>query len=579
MGEKQCFLSPPPCGEGSQVGVEGGSAALPYPPTPHANPPTAEIACTRVSAIQSSNQNRQQPSLIGGKQKRGLGHALAQRDSTGTRLPTLRACLRAAETRSRIGSILRGAVFSLVAALALLCGLEIAGLYFDIAALADLLALPAQHPLFYLAFSAAAFACTFAFASLLAFIRPSDAAVLARKADRALALAERLSTALEVDESLPPDAALGPVPSALLADAERWAAIIDPRQIVGLHLPRAVWAVPGLIAAAVLIQLVPSDAIAISRGSIASAEPDERSLTGQQRAEAAANLRSIAELLDKDAQERSDPYLRTIVRTLERLSGDAERPGTGRRALAGALEELLAHTRQAYGRATGAAREQAPRDVVQQLQAALDNIAGKPQEGAATAREPERREGAGNVTAPERGQTRRPAQPSERKTASVGTRSQTATLGRQPSWDDFLKDLDDYDPVDPRIEKERAFADQQRRARAASQSAGAAQDAGQGAGDRAGDGTRPLGNGRAAATELAPALEMLLPDQTVANGGRIRIELPSEAMRSTVAPPTAGTGGEWRRALEQAVARAVPGPEDRKVIGRYFLRPAEGRGP
>jgi len=491
----------------------------------------------------------------------------------------LRACLRAAETRSRIGSILRGAVFSLVAALALLCGLEIAGLYFDMAAPADLLALPSQHPLFYLAFSAAAFACTFAFASLLAFIRSSDAAVLARKADRALALAERLSTALEVDESLPPGAALGPVPSALLADAERCAGIIDPRQIVGLHLPRAVWAVPGLIAAAVLIQLVPPDAIAISRGSIAGAERDERSLTGQQRAEAAANLRSIAEVLGKDAQERSDPYLRTIVRTLERLSGDAERPGMDRRVLAGALEELLAHTRQAYGRATGAAREQAPRDVVQQLQAALDNIAGKPQEGAATPREPERRESADNVTAPERGRTMRPAQPSERKTASVGTRSQTATPGRQLSWDEFLKDLDDYDPVDPRIEKERAFADQQRRARAASQSAGAAQDAGQGDGDRAGDGTRPLGNGRAAATELAPAVEMLLPDQTVANGGRIRIELPSEAMRSTVAPPTAGTGGEWRRALEQAVARAVPDPEDRKVIGRYFLRPAEGRGP
>jgi len=334
-----------------------------------------------------------------------------------------------------------------------------------------------------------------------------------------------------------------------------------------------------LIAAAVLIHLLPPDALAVSRGSVAGTQRDEGSLTGQQGAQAAANLRRIAELIGKDAQERSDPYLRTIARTLERLSADADRPGVDRHVLAGALDQVLAHARRAYGQAGDAARAQAPRDVVQQLQAALDDIAGKRQAGAAP-REAERGEGAGNVAAAERSQTGRPAQPSERRTAVAGMPSPTATPGRQPSWDDLLKDLDDYDPVDPRVEKERAFADQQRRARAASQSAGAAQDAGQGDGDRAGDGSRPLGNAAtAAATELAPGVEMLLPDQAAANGGRIRIELPPEAVQSGVAPPTAGVGGEWRRAREQAIARTAPGPEDRRVIGRYFVRPAEGRGP
>jgi hypothetical protein len=482
--------------------------------------------------------------------------------------------------RTRIRSVLRGAVFSLVIALALLCGLEVAGLYADMAAPAGSLALLSEHPLSWLAFSAAAFACAFTLATLLAFLRTPDPAALARKADRALALQERLSTALDVDKSLPLDAALGPVPSALLADAERHAAMIDSRQIVRLDLPRAIWAVPGLIAAAMLIQLAPPDALAVSRGSIAGAGRDQASFTGQQGAEAAANLRRIAGLLDKDAQERSDPYLRTIARTLERLSGDAERPGVDRHALAGALQKLLAHTRRAYGQAGDAAREQAPRDVVQQLQTALDDIAGNRQARAAAPPNADGRDGVGNVATPERAQTGRPAQPSERKTASVGAPPQTAVPGRQPTLADLLKDLDDYDPVDPRVEKERAFADQQRRARAASQSVGAAQDAGQGDGDRAGDGTRPLGNGAAAAaTELTPGVEMLLPDQAAANGGRIRIELPLEAVRSTVAPPSAGTGGEWRRAREQAIARAIPGPEDRKVIGRYFLRPGEGRGP
>jgi hypothetical protein len=498
----------------------------------------------------------------------------------GTRLPTLGACLKAVRVRTRIKSMVRGAVFSLVATLALLCGLEIAGLYVDMAAPAASLALLSEHPLSWLAFSAAAFACAFTLATFLAFFRTPDAAALARKADRALALQERLSTALEVDRSLPLDTALGPVPSALLADAERHAAMIDPRQIVRLDLPRAIWAVPGLIAAATLIQLVPPDALAVSRGSIADAQRSEAGFTGQQGVEAAANLRRIAGLLGKDAQERSDPYLRTIARTLERLSADAERPGVDRRVIAGALDQLVAHTRRAYGQATNSAHEQAPRDVVQQLQATLDDIAGKRQAGAAAPREADGRDGAGNVAAAERGPTGRPAQPSERKTASVGMLPQTAMPGRQQTLDDLLKDLDDYDPVDPRVEKERAFADQQRRARAASQSAGAAQGAGQGDGDRAGDGTRPLGNGAAAAaTELAPGVEMLLPDQAAANGGRIRIELPPEVALTAVAPPTAGTGGEWQRAREQAITRAMPGPEDRKVIGRYFLRPGEGRGP
>src|SRR5258707_11364791 len=315
-------------------------------------------------------------------------------ESAGTRLPVLRARLRAVRTRSRVRSMLRGAVFGLAAALALLCGLEISGLYFDVAASGGALALLPEYPLSYLACSAAAFACAFALVALLAFLRTPDAAALARKADRVLALQERLSTALEVDQSLPPDAALGPVPSALLADAERHAATIAPRQIVKLDLPRAIWAVPGLIAAAVLIQLVPPEALAVSRGSIAGARLDQAGFTGQQRAEAAANLRRIAELLDKDAQERSDPYLRTIGQTLQGLSADAER--VDRPALTGALQQLLAHARRAYGQATDAARKQAPRDVVQQPQTALDDITGTRQPKAAAPPAADGRDAAGH---------------------------------------------------------------------------------------------------------------------------------------------------------------------------------------
>ena len=501
---------------------------------------------------------------------------------TGTRLPALRACLKTARARSRVGSMLRGAVFSLVVALALLCGLEVFVLYFDKAAPTASLAALSGHSLYFLVFGVAAFACALALAFILACLFSPDLATLARAADRTFALQERLSTALEVDASLQPHAALDPVRAALLADAEARAAAIDPRQIVRLGLPRSTWAVPVLIAAAVLVQLVPPDAfgLAVSRGPVAGAERDVAGFTGQQGAEAASNLRRIAELLAKDAEERSDPYLRTIARTLERLSSDAERSNIDRRVLASDLGRLLAHTRQAYGQASNADRRATPRDVMQQLQAALDDIAGNRQVGAAAPRQPNDGVGGGNVAKAERGQADQPAQPSERKTARGRAPPETATPDRRPvGGDDLLKDLDDYDFVDPRTEKERAFADQQRRARAASQSAGAAKDAGFGDGDRAGDGTRPLGNGGSVAPALAAKAEMLLPDQATNDGRRIRIELPPEAVISGVAPPTAGSAGKWRRAQEQAIERPTLAAEARKVVGRYFTRSAGGRGP
>src|SRR5262249_38459627 len=169
---------------------------------------------------------------------------MATPENAGTRLPALRARLRATQVRSRIGSMLRGAVFSLVAALALLCGLEVFGLHFDIAAPVASLSALSERPLSYFAFSGVAFAGALLLAIVLAFLLTPDIATLARAADHTLALQERLSTALEVDTSPQPHAALGPVPSALLADAERHAATIDPRQIVRLDLPRAIWAVP-----------------------------------------------------------------------------------------------------------------------------------------------------------------------------------------------------------------------------------------------------------------------------------------------------------------------------------------------
>jgi hypothetical protein len=502
--------------------------------------------------------------------------------NSSTRLRALHACLEAAQARARAGTMLRGTVFSVIAVLALLCGLEVVDLYFNSATSA----LPPGrfgNPFGYLAFCVAALVCALALAAILAFLFTPDLATLARAADRAFALQERLSTALEVEARLRPDAALDPVRAALLADAERHAAAIDPRRIVSLRWPRAGWTIPALIAAAVLLQLVPPEAagLAALRGSRAAVERDGAGLTGQEGAAAAANLRRIAELLSADADERSDQYLRSIARTLERLSSEVERTKIDRQVLASELERLVAHTRQAYGQGANASNPVAPRDVARQLQAALDDIAGDRKVATINPPAPDDETAPDKAGAAAQDRTRRSAQPLERRAAGGQAPPETAPQDRRAAGrDDALKDLDDYDIVDPRIEKERAFAEQQRRARAASQSAGAAHDAGLGEGDRAGDGTRPLGNGGlTAANELAPGAEMLLPDQAAGSGRRIRLELAPEAALSGVAPPPAGNNGEWHRRQEQATERAALAPEGRKVVGRYFSRSAGGRAP
>jgi hypothetical protein len=307
-------------------------------------------------------------------------------------------------------------------------------------------------------------------------------------------------------------------------------------------------------------------------------------LTAQQSAAAAANLRRIAEVMDRDADQGSDQYLRSIARSLERLSADVEHAAIDRQQLSHRLESLVAHARQAYGQGSNpdgrpASRDSARPDLADQLAAALADIAGD-RGATANAKAGEDAPRADDAAAAVAKRAPTPAQSPQRRTAGVQPPAEFAPADRRTAGrDTALKDLDDYDVPDPRVEKERAFAEQQRRARAAAQSIGAARDAGQGDGDRAGEGTRPLGNGATALNELAPGAQMLLPDQAAGDGRHIRIELPPDTSISVVAPPQSGAGGAWRRLQEQAVEREALASADRQVVGRYFARPTGSRGP
>jgi hypothetical protein len=498
-----------------------------------------------------------------------------------TRLPALRACLRAARRRWRIGALLTCAIWSMVAALAVTCLQSATVLLLQGAAISDFLA-PGSgsvlKPALGMFAAARMFAVAFVVGCLVLRRRMPNLENLARAADYKLALRERLSTALDVDARVPPDAPLDPVRSALLADVEGRAPDIDPRAIVKLGVPRAVWLLPALAIIAALLHLVPIDAFA-SRNAVTFSR-ENNTLSKAAAENAIINLRRIADLLNQDADQRADPYLRTIARALERLETEVDHASLDRHQLADALDRLLAHSRQAYAQNGKGGRGEGDAKAVDLLAAAHDDIAGLSPDRPPAPRQPDNAGATAPAAAEQaaRGATPPASSPRPRQARGGATVAPPLSNGA-PDRTDAPKDGDEYGDLesDLRTQKERAFAEQQRRMRAAVQAISA--DAGAGEGDRAGNATRPLGNDAATRTDLAPGSDMLLPDQTGNNGRRIRIELAPQTELSDVAPPSAGGERNWRHTGEQPVARPAFDAGDRKAVGRYFMPPPESSGP
>jgi hypothetical protein len=424
------------------------------------------------------------------------------------------------------------------------------------------------------------FAVAFLVGCLVLCRRTPNLENFARAADHKLALRERLSTALDVDARVPPDAPLDPVRSALLADVEDRAPDIDPRAIVKLGVPRAVWLLPALAIIAALLHLVPIDPVA-SRNPVAGSRGNN-ALSEDAAENAIVNLRRIADLLNQDADQRADPYLRTLARALERLEAEVEHASVDRHQLADALDRLLAHSRQAYAQDGKGGRGEADPKVVDLLAAARDDIAGLSPDRPPAPRQPDNPDATASAAAEQaaRGATPAASSPSRPRQTRPGAAVAPPLSNGTADRTDAQKDGDEYGDLetDLRTQKERAFAEQQRRMRAAVQAVGAAADAGAGEGDRAGNGTRPLGNDAPPRTDLAPGSDMLLPDQTGNNGRRIRIELTPQTELSDVAPPSAGGDRNWRHIREQPVARSAFDAGGRKAVGRYFMPPPESSG-
>src|SRR5438477_11591320 len=105
-------------------------------------------------------------------------------EGTDTSLPTVRACLLHARLRARLGSVLRGAVWSVLLGLIVLCMLEATSAFLNGWPARWLPVLSGTPWLNHVALSAITFAGAFAVAVLLTFLLAPDLAALARAAEQ-----------------------------------------------------------------------------------------------------------------------------------------------------------------------------------------------------------------------------------------------------------------------------------------------------------------------------------------------------------------------------------------------------------
>lgn len=166
---------------------------------------------------------------------------------------------------------------------------------------------------------------------------------LAREADRRLAQAQRLSTALEVQVAARPQ---GAVVDALIVDAESRAGSLDGRVVGARPVPKAVWLLLALsvsLASLSLVVPVPQRPLASRAADPAGAGSQ---VTDRPMLDAAA-VQRVAELLAAAPEAEASPYLQAVAASFaelgERLSlaqidaAEAERM----------LNELFAHLQTA----------------------------------------------------------------------------------------------------------------------------------------------------------------------------------------------------------------------------------------
>jgi hypothetical protein len=419
---------------------------------------------------------------------------------------------------------------------------------------------------------------------------------LARRADAAFGLRERISTAIEFA-----DAAPTAVSSALFADAEGRARTIRaknilPRRSVARTLPLALLA--AFAGALLLAPLPPVETDRVARPSAFVAAEEAAAL--------ATELRAIAAGIAADATRRNDAFLAAIAgaaaETAQRLAAGAP---VERAALAADLARLGDYAAAAPAGALAAGNAEALSRLAAATAAGLPPSAAsdrsRPDGGAAApGATPAREEAARPATGPD-GAAGTPGAADPGGAAAPDASPLAITAARPAAapevTGDAVQEPCNFDAGgdcavaggdDPfGLERGNVNVPPDTAGGAASPNApegppmadgqlvGPAANAGAGEAVFAGQGARPVGD---APTDDPGALPaggaMMLRDRGTGTGDRIRIDMPpppgGTAVLEGAAPPAAA---DWRRLAEGAVARPRLSPAERAIAARYFARP------
>jgi hypothetical protein len=395
---------------------------------------------------------------------------------------------------------------------------------------------------------------------------------VAAMADRQHGLQERLSTAIEVQES---GGARSAVAAALLADVSARAATLRSTAMVTRSRPRQGAYLGATVAAILVLHGLP---LVIAPAVVPTSA--ERSLSAEARSKTAANLLRASALVRRDAERRNDLGLRSLADDLEKLQHDIE---------LGRLddEEMVVELQRIIG---GLARAYDMRHVQSDATAMTPvNLAG----GGSSAME-ERSEG--NAPEPRLSASTPDFDDLHDSDIEQAFRIATTAIDDVVSMletalsDDHqaspaVRDVDsvvgigsdvrffDYDEVDPELQ---ARLEESRRILASLRPdvplGGEMGGAGDGASVQPGAGSQPLlGDENEGFLDWdstsSENVELPFDEQSTR---RIRIEAPPEEQVTTV-DAAARSGGSWRRSEERAIPRGFIGPDRRAAVRSYFL--------
>lgn len=405
----------------------------------------------------------------------------------------------------------------------------------------------------------------------IAILRAPGIDRLARRADTHFGLLERISTTIEVERDMR-GGRRPAVVNALISDVSTYAQRIDPGDLIALRLSRVVYVAAALAAAVALIVLVPTPTrpVPMAERTLPSAE-----LGSQERAAVADDIRRVADLVEQEAQSRSDRFMQAVANTLRDLGERvATSPTTMRDDVLGELAVLSDYAAMARSEWQGDAGERIPQLISALSQSVTQPLAQSAGPQGPSSDQPAPGDPTGDpASAPTVPAAGAPAEPFDTLLADMERYAAMETNGAAQPADQPVVASDYFSVAEAQNAERLASGDNAAPAFEDAQLLGPAADARAGDSLLAGKGTDPIGATpvQPSDIEIAANAEMILRSDDAGAGRRLELQVtPNTSFTQITEQGLAASANAWRHLEEAAVARDLIGLEDREAVSRYL---------